>query len=91
MILAFLYRYGLYGGDAGNELVCPSIPDIEWIETLVTLVRQDSGFGFRIVGGTEEGSQVGISHSNILFFRLLHNLLLENLISMLYFDKLFKK
>lgn len=35
------------------------VPDIEWIETLVTLVRQDTGFGFRIVGGTEEGSQVG--------------------------------
>ena len=34
------------------------VPDIEWIETLVTLVRQDTGFGFRIVGGTEEGSQV---------------------------------
>lgn len=42
-----------------NELVCPMVPDIEWIETLVTLVRQDTGFGFRIVGGTEEGSQVG--------------------------------
>lgn len=35
------------------------VPDIEWIETLVTLVRQDTGFGFRVVGGTEEGSQVG--------------------------------
>lgn len=35
------------------------VPDIEWIETLVTLIRQDTGFGFRIVGGTEEGSQVG--------------------------------
>lgn len=34
------------------------VPDIEWIETVVTLVRQNSGFGFRIVGGTEEGSQV---------------------------------
>lgn len=37
------------------------VPDIEWIETLVTLVRQDTGFGFRIVGGTEEGSQVGFN------------------------------
>lgn len=39
------------------------VPDIEWIETLVTLVRQDTGFGFRIVGGTEEGSQVGFDYS----------------------------
>ena len=31
----------------------------ECIELTVTLHRQDSGFGFRIVGGTEEGSQVG--------------------------------
>ncbi|XP_012282219.1 membrane-associated guanylate kinase, WW and PDZ domain-containing protein 1 isoform X2 [Orussus abietinus] len=51
-------RYPQYG----NELVCPMIPDIEWIETLVTLVRQDTGFGFRIVGGTEEGSQVSVGH-----------------------------
>jgi len=30
----------------------------EYIEMSVTLHRQDTGFGFRIVGGTEEGSQV---------------------------------
>eukprot|EP00094_Tigriopus_californicus_P012293 TCALIF_11882-PB protein Name:"Similar to Magi2 Membrane-associated guanylate kinase, WW and PDZ domain-containing protein 2 (Mus musculus)" AED:0.19 eAED:0.20 QI:0/0.61/0.57/0.85/0.76/0.71/14/0/1824 len=34
----------------------------ECIELTVTLHRQDSGFGFRIVGGTEEGSQVSIGH-----------------------------
>ncbi|XP_043283004.1 membrane-associated guanylate kinase, WW and PDZ domain-containing protein 1 isoform X2 [Venturia canescens] len=51
-------RFPQYGG----EMVCPTIPDIEWIETLVTLVRQDTGFGFRIVGGTEEGSQVSVGH-----------------------------
>lgn len=28
------------------------------VELTVTLHRHDSGFGFRIVGGTEEGSQV---------------------------------
>lgn len=28
----------------------------------VTLERQAMGFGFRIVGGTEEGSQVTIGH-----------------------------
>lgn len=31
-------------------------------EILVTLIRQESGFGFRIVGGTEEGSQVAVGH-----------------------------
>nr|CAD7431146.1 unnamed protein product [Timema monikensis] len=39
--------------------VYPASPGLEWVETLVTLVRQETGFGFRIVGGTEEGSQVG--------------------------------
>lgn len=28
----------------------------------MTLLRQQSGFGFRIVGGTEEGSQVTVGH-----------------------------
>ena len=32
------------------------------IDLTVTLHRHDSGFGFRIVGGTEEGSQVSIGH-----------------------------
>ncbi len=32
------------------------------MELTVTLHRHDSGFGFRIVGGTEEGSQVSIGH-----------------------------
>ena len=31
-----------------------------YVELTVTLQRHDSGFGFRIVGGTEEGSQVHI-------------------------------
>ncbi|XP_052067223.1 membrane-associated guanylate kinase, WW and PDZ domain-containing protein 2-like isoform X2 [Mytilus californianus] len=31
-------------------------------EYSVTLSRQDSGFGFRIIGGTEEGSQVSVGH-----------------------------
>lgn len=39
--------------------IYPAGQDMEWVETLVTLVRQETGFGFRIVGGTEEGSQVG--------------------------------
>lgn len=41
----------------------PSLgPVPEYIEMTVTLHRQESGFGFRIVGGTEEGSQVSIGH-----------------------------
>lgn len=32
-----------------------------YVELTVTLQRHDSGFGFRIVGGTEEGSQVSVS------------------------------
>ena len=32
------------------------------VEMVVVLLRHDSGFGFRIVGGTEEGSQVSIGH-----------------------------
>ncbi|KAK7791492.1 hypothetical protein R5R35_008847 [Gryllus longicercus] len=42
--------------------IYPAGQDTEWVETLVTLVRQETGFGFRIVGGTEEGSQVSIGH-----------------------------
>lgn len=34
----------------------------EGVECLVTLIRHESGFGFRIVGGTEEGSQVAVGH-----------------------------
>ncbi|XP_037797848.1 uncharacterized protein LOC119592993 isoform X6 [Penaeus monodon] len=33
-----------------------------YMEFTVTLKRQETGFGFRIVGGTEEGSQVSIGH-----------------------------
>ena len=35
---------------------------MDCVELTVTLSRQESGFGFRIVGGTEEGSQVSIGH-----------------------------
>ncbi|XP_046745446.1 membrane-associated guanylate kinase, WW and PDZ domain-containing protein 2-like isoform X2 [Diprion similis] len=51
-----------YHQQYGNELLCPVTPGIEWVEMLVTLVRQNTGFGFRIVGGTEEGSQVSVGH-----------------------------
>lgn len=43
----------------GPARVYPAEPGFDWVETLVTLQRQETGFGFRIVGGTEEGSQVG--------------------------------
>ena len=33
-------------------------PSEDCVEITVTLLRHESGFGFRIVGGTEEGSQV---------------------------------
>ncbi|XP_065215040.1 membrane-associated guanylate kinase, WW and PDZ domain-containing protein 2 isoform X2 [Planococcus citri] len=36
--------------------------DSDYYETVVTIERQETGFGFRIVGGTEEGSQVSIGH-----------------------------
>ncbi|XP_055601373.1 membrane-associated guanylate kinase, WW and PDZ domain-containing protein 1 [Uranotaenia lowii] len=38
------------------------VPMEEYTLTEVTLERQALGFGFRIVGGTEEGSQVTVGH-----------------------------
>ncbi|KAK6634563.1 hypothetical protein RUM43_011964 [Polyplax serrata] len=43
---------------AGSR-IHPGATSYDCIETIVSLVRQETGFGFRIVGGTEEGSQVG--------------------------------
>ena len=42
------------------------------LEMVVVLLRHDSGFGFRIVGGTEEGSQVKKIHllTSVLIFML---------------------
>lgn len=34
------------------------VQDSDYFEAVVTIERQEAGFGFRIVGGTEEGSQV---------------------------------
>ena len=31
-----------------------------YVELIVFLKRHENGFGFRIVGGTEEGSQVSV-------------------------------
>ncbi|XP_076344342.1 membrane-associated guanylate kinase, WW and PDZ domain-containing protein 1-like isoform X2 [Tachypleus tridentatus] len=49
-----------YGMTVSRPPPLDQIPDS--IEMTVTLVRQENGFGFRIVGGTEEGSQVSIGH-----------------------------
>lgn len=56
------------GGGGGNNPAVNSSgqqslpPPGEWMEMNVTLLRHETGFGFRIVGGTEEGSQVSIGH-----------------------------
>ncbi|XP_042228560.1 uncharacterized protein LOC121870683 isoform X2 [Homarus americanus] len=52
----------------GRYSVNPRVPpmgpngSLGYMEFTVTLKRQETGFGFRIVGGTEEGSQVSIGH-----------------------------
>lgn len=45
-----------------SNAVTSAPPPGEWMEMNVTLLRHETGFGFRIVGGTEEGSQVSIGH-----------------------------
>uniref|UniRef100_A0A0P5MJT4 Membrane-associated guanylate kinase, WW and PDZ domain-containing protein n=1 Tax=Daphnia magna TaxID=35525 RepID=A0A0P5MJT4_9CRUS len=47
---------------SGQQSLPPPPPPGEWMEMNVTLLRHETGFGFRIVGGTEEGSQVSIGH-----------------------------
>jgi len=50
------------GSDGLNHSRSPALSfdcDDCSIDLTVALRRQESGFGFRIVGGTEEGSQVG--------------------------------
>ncbi|XP_055329132.1 membrane-associated guanylate kinase, WW and PDZ domain-containing protein 3-like isoform X2 [Paramacrobiotus metropolitanus] len=46
--------------DGDNESQLHSPPGS--IDLIVTLRREDAGFGFRIVGGTEEGSQVAVGY-----------------------------
>ncbi|CAH0562460.1 unnamed protein product [Brassicogethes aeneus] len=36
--------------------------NVEYVTTAVTLSRQETGFGFRIVGGIEDKSQVAVGH-----------------------------
>ena len=47
-------------------------PGESFVELTVTLQRHDSGFGFRIVGGTEEGSQVNIFLFIYNFLRFIY-------------------
>lgn len=49
------------GNPPGGHVVMDGSPD-EYSLSEVTLERQSLGFGFRIVGGTEEGSQVTVGH-----------------------------
>ena len=54
-----LTRWPLDGAGSGSGTGSGSRrPGESFVELTVTLQRHDSGFGFRIVGGTEEGSQV---------------------------------
>merc|ERR1711899_244416 len=58
-----LTRWPLDGAGSGSGTGSGSRrPGESFVELTVTLQRHDSGFGFRIVGGTEEGSQVSIGH-----------------------------
>ncbi|CAG9828732.1 unnamed protein product [Diabrotica balteata] len=45
----------------GNEWWYPS-HNVEYLTTAVTLNRQETGFGFRIIGGIEDKSQVAVGH-----------------------------
>jgi len=43
-----------------NQVITSDVDGNSYIETTIELYRQESGFGFRIVGGEEEGSQVAV-------------------------------
>lgn len=44
----------------------------EYVQTFVTLTRQETGFGFRIVGGIEDKSQVSLKYQRCHFLRVLY-------------------
>lgn len=62
-----IYSVSSMYSQPGTVLRAPMNRASEYIDMTVTLLRQESGFGFRIVGGTEEGSQV------IYFFFFNHH------------------
>ena len=41
-----------------NREVKSTSPDVEFVDHVIALKRDERGFGFRIVGGKEEGTQV---------------------------------
>ncbi len=43
-----------------NQVITSDVDGNNYIEATIELFRQESGFGFRIVGGEEEGSQVAV-------------------------------
>ncbi|XP_048740641.1 membrane-associated guanylate kinase, WW and PDZ domain-containing protein 1-like isoform X3 [Ostrea edulis] len=53
-------------GGAGQSRFGTRFPEtddpIRSMEFTITLQKQEAGFGFRIIGGTEEGSQVSVGH-----------------------------
>ena len=59
MVRMFRFTPHLKMISPGNGRMFTGTSNYEYLETVVSLVRQETGFGFRIVGGTEEGSQVG--------------------------------
>ena len=59
--------YGVYEPDEGwtggeGERLVSDVDGNSYLEILIELMRQESGFGFRIVGGEEEGSQVAVGY-----------------------------
>ncbi|CAH1153366.1 unnamed protein product [Phaedon cochleariae] len=46
----------------GNDWWYQSQNNVEYLTTAVTLNRHDTGFGFRIIGGIEDKSQVAVGH-----------------------------
>nr|XP_022295952.1 membrane-associated guanylate kinase, WW and PDZ domain-containing protein 3-like isoform X10 [Crassostrea virginica] len=54
------------GNTPGQSRFGGRFPDsddpIRSMEFTITLQKQETGFGFRIIGGTEEGSQVSVGH-----------------------------
>jgi C-terminal processing protease CtpA/Prc len=52
----------IYNSTSQSDIYGASNIEYKTIDIIVELHRQDSGFGFRIVGGDEEGSQVAVGY-----------------------------
>lgn len=59
---------GLYSSGKPPSMRGGSVAGEPYVDFVVTLMRQESGFGFRIVGGTEEGSQVSVVEDSCRLF-----------------------